>query len=202
VSPRDPAPTRNAIVAAASRLLEAGGIEAVTLRAVGEAAGVSRAAPYRHFADKAALLQHLAVRMLTDMASGVRGSASGLDPVMGLHAGCLAYVNLAIERPNHYLLIFGDAPAVAPSPEAESAADDALGAIEELVAQVGSRGLLNTAPTREMATILWVTLHGIAQLQITGHLHEPRTIDGDHRLGELVELTVQALGVPVLSQSQ
>lgn len=195
MAPRNPEPTRAAIIAAASRLLESGGIEAVTLRAVGDAAGISRAAPYRHFADKAALLQHLAVLTLGGMATRMRDAATGLDAIAGLQARALAYVHAAVEQPNHYLLIFGDMPVVSPAPEAEAAADDAMRAIEEGVEQARDRGYLSTIATREMATVIWVALHGISQLQITGHLHEPRTLDGDARLNELVSLAIGALGV-------
>jgi AcrR family transcriptional regulator len=52
--------TRSALLGAAAGLLEEFGIGAVTLRAVGERAGVSRGAPYKHFADKEALLSVLA----------------------------------------------------------------------------------------------------------------------------------------------
>lgn len=195
MAPRNPEPTRAAIIAAASRLLESGGIEAVTLRAVGDAAGISRAAPYRHFADKAALLQHLAVLTLGGMAARMRDVAEGLDAIAGLQARALAYVHAAVEQPNHYLLIFGDMPVVSPAPEAEAAADDAMRAIEEGVEQARDRGYLSNIATREMATVIWVALHGISQLQITGHLHEPRTLDGDARLDELVSLAIGALGV-------
>ena len=51
--------TRAALLGAAAGLLEGHGLEAVTLRAVGERAGVSRQAPYKHFADKEALLSVL-----------------------------------------------------------------------------------------------------------------------------------------------
>ncbi len=49
----------NACVRAALELLEAEGLEAVTLRGVAERAGVSRSAPYRHFSDKRALLDRV-----------------------------------------------------------------------------------------------------------------------------------------------
>src|SRR5262245_26784465 len=47
---------REALVQAALRTIQKHGVEAVTLRAVGEHLGVSRTALYRHFADKSALL--------------------------------------------------------------------------------------------------------------------------------------------------
>src|SRR3954470_18254262 len=55
------AATRRALVDAASELLDEGGVDAVTLRAVGARAGVSRGAPYGHFPDKEHLLAAVAM---------------------------------------------------------------------------------------------------------------------------------------------
>ena len=52
--------TRDTLVAVAAQLLDEGGPEAVTLREVGHRAGVSHNAPYKHFADKEALLAAVA----------------------------------------------------------------------------------------------------------------------------------------------
>jgi AcrR family transcriptional regulator len=49
--------TKERILASAMRLLDTGGPDAVTLRAVGEAAGISQSAPYRHYENKRALLE-------------------------------------------------------------------------------------------------------------------------------------------------
>ncbi len=66
-------------------------------------------------------------------------------------------------------------------------------ALRELVERAQAEGELGASPPRELATILWVFLHGLAQLQITGHLHEPRTIDGDTELDDLLTLALGAL---------
>ena len=79
MSPRNPEPTRTAVLAAADELLEAGGPDAVTLRAVGAAAGVSRSAPYRHFDGKAELLEAVALRTLTDLGAAIRAAAKAAD---------------------------------------------------------------------------------------------------------------------------
>ncbi|WP_293851134.1 TetR/AcrR family transcriptional regulator [uncultured Brevibacterium sp.] len=194
MSPRDSAPTISAILSSADELLESGGSEAVTLRAVGEAAGVSRMTPYRHFTDKAALMHALAERTLTEMAQRIRLAAAEEDDARTrLRAGSMAYIEHALENPHHYQLIFGDAPLTQPSPELEAAADDAMHAIEEIVGDAQASGALRNAPRRELATVLWVLLHGLAALQITRHLHEPRTIDGDQHLGTLLDLALEQL---------
>ena len=64
--------TGERLVEAAAALLDSGGEAAVTLRAVAQAVGVSHSAPYRHFADRAALLAAVAERdfgTLTDAFS-------------------------------------------------------------------------------------------------------------------------------------
>ncbi|RRD03727.1 TetR/AcrR family transcriptional regulator [Arachnia propionica] len=191
MSPRDSSPTITAILNAADSLLETGGRDAVTLRAVGEVAGVSRMTPYRHFEDKSALLQALAERTLRAMAEGIRvASASASTPAEKLRAGARAYLDHALDNPHHYQLIFGDTPLAQPGPELNAAADDAMRAVEEIVADAQGAGLLRSAPTRELATVLWVLLHGLAALQITGHLHEPRTVDGDTQLEVLLDLAL------------
>ena len=194
MSPRDPGPTRAAILDAAVTLLEDRGPESVTLRAVGEAAGVSRSAPYRHYADKAALMRALAGRTLRQIAERIRhGAERHRGARQRLHAGCWAYIDYAVECPHHYQLVFGDAPIAEPDPGLEEAADDAMAAVGELVAQAQGAGLLRPGPTREIATVIWVLLHGLAALQITGHLHEPRTIDGNEHLADLLDLALEQL---------
>jgi AcrR family transcriptional regulator len=193
MSPRNPAPTRAAIVSAAGALLEQGGLEAVTLRSVGAASGVSRSAPYRHFDDKSDLLRALALRTLTDLSAHMRQAAERNDQGTRLHRGCVAYLRYALEWPHHYQLIFGDTPMPQPPPEIESAADDGMLALRELVEDAQVRDELVAGPPRELATIVWALLHGLAHLQITGHLHEPRTIDGDTRLEDLLAVALTAL---------
>lgn len=193
MSPRNPEPTRAAIAAAADELLESGGPEAVTLRSVGDAAGVSRSAAYRHFDDKAALLHALAANTLIEIAARIRREAAAGGQGSALRRGCGAYVTYALECPHHYQLIFGDTPITQPDQRLDSAADDAMSAVQELVEDAQARGELGSAPPRELATVLWVLLHGFAQLQITGHLHEPRTIDGNEHLDDLINLALVSL---------
>jgi AcrR family transcriptional regulator len=193
MSPRDPAPTRAAILAAAAELLEAGGPDAVTLRAVGTAAGVSRSAPYRHFEDKADLERALAAATLHALADRIRAEANRGDRRSRLRRGCAAYLEVAFERPHHYLLIFGDSPIESPDPEVVAAADDAMASIQEMTEVAQERAELAPGPPRELATVVWVLLHGMAQLQITRHLREPRTVEGVDGVNELLRQALTAL---------
>ena len=51
---------RQSLLASSLQLLREGGVEALSLRKLAELSGVSRAAPYHHFADKQALLAAVA----------------------------------------------------------------------------------------------------------------------------------------------
>ena len=193
MSPRDPAPTRAAILAAASDLLESGGPEAVTLRAVGTAAGVSRSAPYRHFADKAALERALVAATMAELAARIRHELNTGDKRTRLRRGCTAYLRHAFENPHHYQLLFNDAPVENPDPIVAAAADDAMASIQEMTESAQARGELPSGPPREMATVVWVLLHGMAQLQITQHLQEPRTVEGLGGVEDLLRLALASL---------
>src|SRR5215216_3932799 len=144
--------TRSVLLEVAARLLEEGGVEAVTLRAVGERAGVSRQAPYNHFADKAALLSVLAARYLQRLGEGMTEAAKGAgeDPFEGLGAMMEAYVRFALENPSRYRLIGQEMSA---SPH-----------------QV------------EHAAILFATTHGAVELTLSGHAEEEKGLGDPTRL--------------------
>ena len=69
--------TRDRLAAAAASLLDGGGPDAVTLREVGRMAGVSHNAPYKHFADKSALLAEIATRQLRSLARQLERAERG-----------------------------------------------------------------------------------------------------------------------------
>src|SRR5688572_15237261 len=99
---------RRALLDAALEILEEGGSSALTLREVARRAGVSHAAPYRHFADKAALLSAVAEEgfrvVYEEMISR---SAMCVDPVEKLNQVGVAYVLFAVEHPAHFRVMFG-----------------------------------------------------------------------------------------------
>src|ERR1700694_2348779 len=89
------AATRQSLLEAAGALLDVGGPEAVTLREVGARTGVSRSAPYRHFADKEALLTVLAMNALNRLGDTLEGLAhSDNPPERSLHAALLSLISI------------------------------------------------------------------------------------------------------------
>jgi AcrR family transcriptional regulator len=100
---------RRALLDAALEVLSAEGASALTLREVARRAGVTHAAPYRHFADKQTLLAAVAeegFRMLTaEMLE--RSVPLKDDPVRALQAIGLAYVRFATTERAHFQVMFG-----------------------------------------------------------------------------------------------
>ncbi len=98
---------RRALVEAGRRLLEREGSAALSLRAVAREAGVSAAAPYHHFKDRAALLYAVAhegnVALNDAMRAAFEASEPGQDRIVAVG---VAYVGFAVANPALYRLMF------------------------------------------------------------------------------------------------
>ena len=98
---------RGALIVAAAGLLETAGEAGVTLRALADRAGVSRAAPYRHFADKEALLATLAGEGFRVLDRELERAAGGApDAAARLLAMAQAYVGFARRHRRMFRLMF------------------------------------------------------------------------------------------------
>lgn len=98
---------RRALVEAGRGLLEREGMASLSLRAVAREAGVSAAAPYHHFKDRADLLAAIAhegnVALYTDLKAGFDSAAPGQDRIVAVG---VAYVAFAVANPALYRLMF------------------------------------------------------------------------------------------------
>lgn len=99
---------RNGLLEAARAILEEESLAALTLRAVARRAGVSHAAPYRHFPNHEALLVELAIEgfeeLREQLADAAKGQASELERVARIGA---AYMRFVAARPALTRLMFG-----------------------------------------------------------------------------------------------
>jgi AcrR family transcriptional regulator len=106
--------TREQLIAVATDLFAARGFEATSIEAVLEAAGVSRGSLYHHFANKEALfeavLDAVEARIGDATVHAVLAAGEG-NSMVGLRAGCLAWVRLAGD-PVVQRIVLIDAPAV------------------------------------------------------------------------------------------
>ncbi|HVV18765.1 MAG TPA: TetR/AcrR family transcriptional regulator [Pseudonocardiaceae bacterium] len=100
---------RDRIVRTAAALLDEQGVDAVTTRAVAQAAGVQPPALYRLFADKDALLdavvQHIYAEFVdAKQADDKQTDAEEADPVAALRAGWRAYIDFGLANPAAFAL--------------------------------------------------------------------------------------------------
>lgn len=166
--------TRAALLAAAAALLESGGMDAVTLRAVGEHAGVSRQAPYKHFADKTELLSVLAAGYFRALGADVRQAAAREeDPVRRLDAMCGAYVRFALDAPRRYRLMFGPETRGTLHPQVEEQAYQLGMQFVASVAACQRAGRFTPGEPLPLASLLYAACHGAVDLLLAGHVKDP-----------------------------
>ena len=166
--------TRSDLLEAAAGLLEERGIEAVTLRAVGERAGVSRQAPYKHFADKGQLLSVLAARYFERLAEEMISAPEGMggSPLARLEAMLEAYARVAMGSPARYRLMFGPEVRGRPYPKVHEAARGLYGRLVGVVAECQEAGKLPGGDPVDLAALVYATVHGAVDLALAGHAEE------------------------------
>jgi AcrR family transcriptional regulator len=164
-----PPRTRDLLIAAAAELLDAGGRESVTLREVGHRAGVSHNAPYKHFANKEALLAAVAAEELTKLGDAVAALRKG-DPPEGevLRAALRKYVAWALAYPARYQLVFGAWSA--PFEDLSVAAESSRSTLLAIAAAAQQAGQLPPGDTERITALLQAVIHGAIDLTLTGHL--------------------------------
>jgi AcrR family transcriptional regulator len=161
---------KRALTDAALLLVAERGPKGFTLTEAARRAGVSVAAPYRHFADKAHLLASVAEQGFVDLHSALTAAASdpvaASDPDAELQALGRAYVRWAVTHPDHYRIMFGAQTRKADHPGLAFAAGQAFGDLLAAIARAQEAGMVGGKEPREVAGPLWSVVHGIASLAI------------------------------------
>ncbi len=162
---------RAALLAEAERTLREDGIEALSLRELARQAGVSHAAPRRHFADRQALLDALAEAGFTRLADEVHaaiGNAGG-DYRARLRAAAAAYVRFATRDAALTELMFTAKNAAGSSGPGE-AAERLFAIIGDLIGQGQQAGRLPPGDAYRFQLLFGATLQGIATLVTSGRI--------------------------------
>ncbi len=161
--------TKGRLVAAASDLLDSGGQEAVTLRAVAEVVGVSHNAPYRHFRDRSALLAAVAERDFDGLQQAFHAKADDQgDAGLLLRAAAMVLIAYAREHPARYRLLFSDPDLPSSGGTMEIAALGAFQAFGVIVQRCQAGGGLRPIETARLTGLIYATLHGAIDLELGG----------------------------------
>ncbi|MEJ8848905.1 TetR-like C-terminal domain-containing protein [Variovorax rhizosphaerae] len=170
---------RAAMLEAAQHILEAEGIEGLTLRAAARAAGVSHAAPKNHFGDLSGLLSELAAVGFRQFTSDLKaamdtvtsGSAEERLDEMGS-----AYVGFAKAHPGMFVLMFRSERLDLQRPALRQAIDDAQAALAGSMAArlgIGDAAAARAPITPEQGAAMvraWSLVHGFSMLLIDHRL--------------------------------
>ena len=145
-------------------VLREGGADSIGLRDVARRAGVSAAAPYRHFENRAALLAAVAAEGFDAFRRVQEEAREGLAPGDQLAAMAHAYVHFALANPQLFRLMFSAGLDMSLHPQLRAAADPANPPRARAAAREDS-----IAP-EEVAVSAWAFVHGLAMLLLDNQI--------------------------------
>ncbi len=166
---------RNALIVAAAELIEEKGSSDFSMIEASRRAGVSSAAPYRHFKDKDALLEAVCQLAFLSLSQETMAAASGIEKGTAEHIMALgeAYVVFMKNHPEFYALMWGDAGMR--SMDADSQRLNASGffaLVESIQTHCDKAGIVDKSAATTVAAKLWGLVHGLGSLYLNQHLEK------------------------------
>lgn len=154
-------------VAEALAVIEAKGLEALSLREVARRLGVSHQAPYKHFASRDHLIAEVLRRCFADLTAALRGRRASEDADEDLRRLGEAYLGHALARPLEYRLMFGTPwPDVEAHPDVARDSSYAFDVLREVLARrrhAHGQAVEPAALDRD-AMFVWSAMHGLASI--------------------------------------
>jgi len=168
----NPMNTADRIAQEALKILEIEGPEAVSMRRVAEAVGITPMAIYHHFASREALLNTITDREFAKLLVYMQGHPMRGGMEDRLLAVMAAYVDYAFAQPRIFDFIFSR-----PRPGARQFPKDfrarrspTLNPIADLLAAEMEKGVLKKDDVWEVAFALWAHIHGYVMLYRAGRI--------------------------------
>lgn len=159
---------RQSLIEAALELVSEKDVESLSLREVARRAGVSHAAPYRHFADKDALLAAVAEEGFQMLRCQLETAVYQAPPapLKQLQANGMAYVQFALDHAAHYRVMFGayGATSAQQHPALAEAAMQALLVLVNSIIAGQQVGVIRKEDPQQLAWAAWALVHGLAML--------------------------------------
>jgi AcrR family transcriptional regulator len=158
---------REALIGATRQLVEERGAENFTLADACRVAGVTTAAPYRHFRGKQEILEEIASRGFDELRKRSMAMVveKGEGTLEGIIAMGQAYVAFAVEETAVFRLMFGQEPSLK---KAEHVLGTGHACFANLIDQIALYCKRNRVrgDAQEIALKLWTFVHGAASLLI------------------------------------
>ncbi|MEU6355740.1 TetR/AcrR family transcriptional regulator [Streptomyces sp. NPDC047072] len=182
---------RSALLAGAERTLREKGVGALSLRELAREVGVSHAAPGRHFKDKQALLNALALEGYERLRRTIADADTpGLPLQDRLTSLARAYLGFAAENAELLELMFARKHDPAASELLFVAVDQTVGALERIIVEAQRCGEIVEGDPAYLTLALGATLQGTATFAANGHIDPQEALAG---VGGLVHLLLHGL---------
>jgi AcrR family transcriptional regulator len=168
---------REALLARATETIEEAGVEGLSLRQLARDLGVSHAAPGKHFRDKQALLDALAL----DGFRAMNARITGASEAAGGHSSrfvriARAYVDFAVSHPVLLSVMHSTKHHPDASDELRSIGESGIRVARALIAEAQAAGELAPGDCEMLALVCFVSLHGAAMLA-AGNLLDGTSVD-------------------------
>lgn len=167
---------RSALLQAARDILEEGGLDALSLRAVAARAGVSHAAPAHHFPTLKNLLTAVAIDAFQRFTTAMRDERdqAASDPRSQLAAAGDGYVRFARQYPQQFRLMFSPSRLDWTEAGFHDAGRAAYAQLQEVCAPVAElRGDTSQDGRLKLEQMVWSSVHGYVQLLLAGQFGYP-----------------------------
>ena len=184
MSPARARTTTDEIVAAGRELLEAGGLDAVTMQAVAGRVGVRAPSLYKRFPNRAALIAAIGSATLDDLGRRLEPLSRDPDPATGLRTVAEGFRAFARAHPRAYELLFMNLP-----PGSRPPAERNVQASAPLLA-VAQR-LVGPDRALDAARLITAFAHGFVSMEINGAFRLGGDVDEAYRYG--IDVLVDAL---------
>lgn len=188
------------LIAATIALIEEKGFDAVSVREVAKKAGVSPAAPFRHFANKTALMTAVAEQAMSRLTKSVRQelAATGAgDPIEGLRAIARGYLSWALSNPTHFDVIASRTLIDFHGSKILTGETEAIRVIMvDLIAQGQASGRIShEIPADTLMLSARAFIYGLCRMWVDGHFREWHVEKpAGEAMREAVELFIDMIG--------
>lgn len=202
ITPQPSSGLREILIDSALSLTRETGSWGFSLREVARRAGVSHNAPYRHFADKAALLAAIGVAGYDALRAELEGALAGhADAVSALRALIRAFVSFALVDPSRYGLMIGKdmrATDGGIDPDLRAAADRSRQVLKDLLkrgAEEGSFAIVVTDMNDLSGAVVtvWSLLHGYTLLELDRLRHLETSVGIDDLIAKMTDRLIHGL---------
>ena len=163
---------RSSLLDKVGRIIRERGVGELSIRAVARRARVSHGAPAHHFGNRSGLLTAFATQGYHRLAATVAETIAadgGTTPPRLLAAMGRAYVQFAVENPEHFGVMFPGTLLVTDDPDYMAATDRCFVPLIEIVKRAAREGYVDDDPML-VAASAWSLVHGLASLWLSGRV--------------------------------